>query len=120
MEMALARPPLLMSTSSSSETPFVKPSLCPPVSHPFVYVISKRRGQGELRAGTKSGSILLTILALVSRTARLRDQLQLGDEVNSIIADGGPTGSRLPGGTSVSDLPTSSVSAERGVQLVPQ
>ena len=33
------------------------------------------------------------------------------DETNSIIADGGATGSRLPGGTSVGDLPTSSVSA---------
>ena len=36
-------------------------------------------------AGTKSGSIahslvLLTMLAPVSRTARFRDQLQLGDE----------------------------------------
>ena len=44
-------------------------------------------------AGTKSRSIahslvLLTILALVSRSARFRDQLQLDDEVNSIIADG--------------------------------
>ena len=44
-------------------------------------------------AGTKSGSrarslVLLTMLAPVSRTARLRDQLQLDDEVNSIIADG--------------------------------
>ena len=43
-------------------------------------------------AGTKSGSIahslvLLTMLAPVSRTARFRDQLQLGDEVNSGIAD---------------------------------
>ena len=42
--------------------------------------------------GTKSGSIshslvLLTMLALVSRTARLRDQPGLGDEVNSEIAD---------------------------------
>ena len=39
-------------------------------------------------AGTKSGSIapslvLLTMLAPISRTARLRDQLGLGDEVNS-------------------------------------
>ena len=67
-------------------------------------------------AGTKSGSIarslvLLTMLAAVSRTARLEDQLGLDDETNSIIADGGATGSRLPGGTSVGDLPTSSVSA---------
>ena len=43
-------------------------------------------------AGTKSGSIahslvLLTTLAPVSRSARFRDQLQLGDEVNSEIAD---------------------------------
>ena len=43
-------------------------------------------------AGTKSGSIarslvLLTMLALVSRTARLGDQLGLDDEVNSEIAD---------------------------------
>ena len=67
-------------------------------------------------AGTKSRSIarslvLLTILAPVSRTARLEDQLGLDDETNSIIADGGATGSRLPGGTSVGDLPTSSASA---------
>jgi hypothetical protein len=45
-------------------------------------------------AGTKSGSIarsslvLLTMLAPISRNARLRDQLGLGDEVNSEIADG--------------------------------
>ena len=43
-------------------------------------------------AGTKSGSsarslVLLTMLAPSSRTARLRDQLQLDDEVNSEIAD---------------------------------
>ena len=43
-------------------------------------------------AGTKSGSIahslvLLTILAPVSRSARLEDQLGLDDEVNSEIAD---------------------------------
>ena len=43
-------------------------------------------------AGTKSGSIahslvLLTMLASVSRTARLGDQLQLDDESNSKIAD---------------------------------
>ena len=67
-------------------------------------------------AGTKSGSnarslVLLTMLAPVLRCARLGDQLQLDDEVNSQIADGGATGSRLPGGTSVGDLPTSSVSA---------
>ena len=73
-------------------------------------------------AGTKSRSIahslvLLTILAPVSRSAELGDQLQLDDEVNSQIADGGATGSRLPGGTSVGDLPTSSASAP---QLVPE
>eukprot|EP00964_Phaeocystis_antarctica_P063297 scaffold37969_cov59-Phaeocystis_antarctica.AAC.1 len=43
-------------------------------------------------AGTKSGSsarslVLLTMLPPVSRTARLRDQLQLDDEANSKIAD---------------------------------
>ena len=58
-----------------------------------------------------------TVLALVSRSARLGDQLGLDDEVNSIIADGGATGSRLPGGTSVGDLPTSSASA---LQLILQ
>ena len=73
-------------------------------------------------AGTKSGSrarslVLLTMLALVSRCARLGDQLGLDDEANSQIADGGAIGSRLPGGTSVGDLPTSSASA---VQLVPE
>ena len=56
------------------------------------------------------------MLAPLSRSAGLEDQLELGDEVNSEIADGGATGSRLPGGTSVGDLPTSSVSA---VQLIP-
>ena len=71
-------------------------------------------------AGTKSGSIarslvLLTILAPVSRTARLEDQLQLGDEVNSEIADGYTVGSSAHHRTAVGDLPTSSVSA---VQLV--
>jgi hypothetical protein len=45
----------------------------------------------------------------------LRDQLGLDDDANSQIADGGATGSRLPGGTSVGDLPTSSASA---VQLI--
>ena len=73
-------------------------------------------------AGTKSGSsarslVLLTMFAPVSRTARFSDQLQLDDEANSQIPDGGATGSRLPGGTSVGDLPTSSVSAP---QLVPE
>ena len=67
-------------------------------------------------AGTKSRSIarslvLLTMLALVSRTARLRDQLQLGDEANSEIADGYATGSSARRGVAVGDLPTSSVSA---------
>jgi len=43
-------------------------------------------------AGTKSRSsarslVLLTMLALMSRSAELGDQLQLGDEVNSEIAD---------------------------------
>jgi hypothetical protein len=52
-----------------------------------------------------------------SRTARLRDQLGLDDEASSQIADGGATGSRFRGGTSVGDLPTSSVSA---VQLIPE
>ena len=67
-------------------------------------------------AGTKSRSIarslvLLTMLAPLSRSAEFRDQLGLDDEANSQIADGGATGSCLPGGTSVGDLPTSSVSA---------
>ena len=73
-------------------------------------------------AGTKSGSIahslvLLTILAPVSRTARLGDQLQLDDEVNSEIADGYTTGSSARHRVAVGNLPTSSVSA---VQLVPE
>ena len=73
-------------------------------------------------AGTKSGSsarslVLLTMLAPVLRTARLRDQLQLDDEVNSQIADGSDLGTCRPQVTSVGDLPTSSVSAP---QLVPQ
>ena len=59
-------------------------------------------------AGTKSGSIahslvLLTILAPVSRSAELGDQLGLDDEVNSIIADGGATRKAAAGGTSVGD-----------------
>ena len=67
-------------------------------------------------AGTKSGSnarslVLLTMLAPVSRTARLGDQLQLDDEVNSQIADGYATGSSARRGVAVGDLPTSSVSA---------
>ena len=44
-------------------------------------------------------------------------QLQLGDEANSIIADGGDLGTLPSQVTSVGDLPTSSVSA---VQLVPE
>ena len=73
-------------------------------------------------AGTKSGSsarslVLLTMLASVSRTARLGDQLQLDDEVNSQIADGSDTGTCRPHVTSVGDLPTSSASAP---QLIPQ
>ena len=49
-------------------------------------------------AGTKSGSIahslvLLTILAPLSRSARLEDQLGLDDEANSEIADRYYTGS---------------------------
>ena len=67
-------------------------------------------------AGTKSGSsarslVLLTMLAPVSRTARLEDQLQLDDETNSIIADEGAVVSCRRHRTSVGDLPTSSVSA---------
>ena len=47
----------------------------------------------------------------------MRDQLGLGDEANSIIADRYATGSSARRGVAVGDLPTSSVSA---VQLVPQ
>ena len=73
-------------------------------------------------AGTKSRSIarslvLLTMLAPFSRTARLRDQLGLDDEVNSEIADGYTTGSSARHRVAVGDLPTSSASA---VQLVPE
>ena len=73
-------------------------------------------------AGFKSGSIahslvLLTTLALVSRSARLEDQLGLDDEVNSEIADRYYTGSSARHVVAVGDLPTSSVSA---VQLVLQ
>ena len=71
-------------------------------------------------AGTKSGSIahslvLLTTLALMSRTARLGDQLGLDDEANSEIADRYYTGSSARHVVAVGDLPTSSASA---VQLV--
>ena len=75
-------------------------------------------------AGTKSGSYERARALLgpahhvgarrrTSRTARFGDQLGLDDEANSQIAarDGGATGSRLPGGTSVGDLPTSRASA---------
>ena len=73
-------------------------------------------------AGTKSGSrarslVLLTMLAPVSRTARLGDQLQLDDEVNSQIADGSDMGTCRPRVTSVGDLLTSSLSAP---QLIPE
>ena len=61
--------------------------------------------------------VLLTMLAPVSRTARLGDQLQLDDEVNSEIADGYATGSSARRGVAVGDLPTSILSAP---QLVPQ
>ena len=57
------------------------------------------------------------MLALVSRSARLEDQLGLDDEVNSEIADGYTTGSSARHRVAVGDLPTSSVSA---VQLVPE
>ena len=53
--------------------------------------------------------------APVSRSARLEDQLQLDDEVNSEIAGGYTVGSSARHRTAVGDLPTSSVSA---VQLV--
>ena len=73
-------------------------------------------------AGTKSGSIahslvLLTMLALVSRTARFEDQLGLDDEANSEIADGSDLGTCRPQVTSVGDLPASSGSAP---QLIPE
>ena len=73
-------------------------------------------------AGSRSGSIahslvLLTMLAPMSRSARFRDQLGLGDEVNSEIADGYATGSSARRGVAVGDLPTSSASA---VKLVPE
>ena len=67
-------------------------------------------------AGTKSGPsarslVLLTMLAPVSRCARLEDQLQLDDEANSEIADRYTTGSSARHCVAVGDLPTSSVSA---------
>ena len=57
------------------------------------------------------------MLAPVSRSAELGDQLGLDDEVNSEIADGYATGSSARRGVAVGDLPTSSASA---VQLVPE
>ena len=67
-------------------------------------------------AGTESGSIahslvLLTMLAPLSRSARLGDQLGLDDEANAKIADGYATGSSARRGVAVGDLPTSSASA---------
>ena len=67
-------------------------------------------------AGTKSGSrarslVLLTMLAPVSRCARLEDQLQLDDEANAEIADRYYTGSSARHVVAVGDLPTSSVGA---------
>ena len=50
------------------------------------------------------------MLASVSRTARLGDQLQLDDESNSKIADRYTTGSSARHRVAVGDLPTSSVS----------
>ena len=72
-------------------------------------------------AGTKSRSsarslVLLTTLALVSRSARLGDQLGLDDEANAKIADG-YTSSSARHRVAVGDLPTSSASAP---QLVPE
>ena len=60
-------------------------------------------------AGTKSGSsvrslVLLTMLAPVSRCARLGDQLQLDDESNSQIADRYYTGSSARHRVAVGDL----------------
>ena len=73
-------------------------------------------------AGTKSGSrarslFLLTMLAPVSRCARLEDQLQLDDEANSKIADRYGTGSSARRVVAVGDLPTFIVSEP---QLVPE
>ena len=65
-------------------------------------------------AGTKSGLsarslVLLTISAPVLRTARLGDQLQLGDRAYvSEIADGSDLGTCRQQVTSIGDLPTSS------------
>ena len=67
----------------------------------------------------RGAASMLRMLAPVTRCARLGDQLQLDDEVNSQIADGSAPHRQPPsgGGTSVGDLPTSSVSAP---QLVPR
>ena len=73
-------------------------------------------------AGTKSRSsarslVLLTMLAPLSRSAELRDQLGLDDEANAEIADRYYTGSSARRVVAVGDLPASSVSAP---QRVPQ
>ena len=81
-------------------------------------------------AGTKSAGrsrapclVLLTILVIgarVSRSARLGDQQLARARRRSELTNRRRrchTGSRLPAGTSVGDLPTSSVSA---VQLIPE
>ena len=70
----------------------------------------------ESSVSNESGSrarslVLLTMLAPVSRCARLEDQLQLDDEANSEIADRYTTGSSARHRVAVGDLPTSSVSA---------
>ena len=49
------------------------------------------------------------MLAPLSRSARLEDQLGLDDEANSEIADGYATGSSARRGVAVGDMPTSSV-----------
>eukprot|EP00964_Phaeocystis_antarctica_P051023 scaffold29749_cov49-Phaeocystis_antarctica.AAC.2 len=51
------------------------------------------------------------MLAPVSRSARLEDQLQLDDESNSKIAEGYATGSSARRGVAIGDLPTSIVGA---------
>ena len=86
-------------------------------SNLFVVVLGHIDGVARASsAGTKSGSsarslVLLTMLAPVSRCARLEDQLQLDDEANSEIADRYTTGSSARHVVAVGDLPTSSVSA---------
>eukprot|EP00964_Phaeocystis_antarctica_P036861 scaffold21039_cov24-Phaeocystis_antarctica.AAC.1 len=64
----------------------------------------------ELLSRNLSILVLLIMLASVSRTARLGDQLQLDDGSNSKIADGYATGSSARRGVAVGDLPTSSLS----------